>query len=71
MHLPLSLLLLSPRPPCFSICLLLHCQGRWHVELLARCVREGRDIDKGSFCQDSLDLAETVLAVRRLCSSIC
>ncbi|WIA11004.1 hypothetical protein OEZ85_011161 [Tetradesmus obliquus] len=37
-------------------------QGRWHVELLARCVREGRDIDKGSFCQDSLDLAETVLA---------
>eukprot|EP00883_Tetradesmus_obliquus_P009381 jgi/Sobl393_1/2054/SZX61184.1 len=37
-------------------------QGRWHVELLARCVREGRDIDKGSFCQESLDLAETVLA---------
>jgi hypothetical protein len=49
--------------------LLVAAQGRWHVELLARCVREGRDLDKGSVAQESLDLAETVLAVSRQTAS--
>lgn len=38
-------------------------QGRWHVEVLSRCVREKRDPVTGSFDQDSLDLAEQVLSV--------